>query len=273
MYPWHGKKVHIMKIVCIGFPKTGTTSIETALDILGYNICRGHYKNNHSNYLMGLFANGDFDRILKIMDCFDAFADAPWGGSTLYQKIDSRFPEVKFILTTRNTEAWIKSLKNMILDNDPNVETSLDSFYRSGAYGFSDYFRSIFHLDTLVDADDQLRRIYEAFNNDVMHYFANRDNFLHIELEHASWQKLCPFLGKSIPSQDYPRANVRSNPESRADLELTLEDTYRELVRRLAINDTRAVRMLIPVLLAHDPQHFAELIRSGLAQEAKQASE
>ena len=31
------------KVFGIGFSKTGTTSLENALTILGYNVCKGHW--------------------------------------------------------------------------------------------------------------------------------------------------------------------------------------------------------------------------------------
>lgn len=251
-----------MKVVCIGFSKTGTTSLEKALDILGFSVCNGHYKNNYSNYLMGLFANGDIERILTFMNGFDAFADAPWGGSDLYRHIERRFPDTRFILTTRNTDDWVESLKNMILDGDPNPETALASFYKSGAYGFCDYFRTVFERDSLVNGDEHLRSVYERFNNDALRHFAQRDEFLHFELDHASWPTLCTFLGKPVPSVDFPRLNVRQETRVETYLELTLDDAYQELAVRLAANDTKAVEKIVTALLQCDPQRFCALLRS-----------
>lgn len=214
---------------------------------------------------MGLFANGDADGILKFMDCFDAFADAPWGGSDLYRHIERRFPDTRFILTTRKTDDWVESLKHMILDADPNAETALSSFYKSGAYGFCDYFRTVFKLDSLVNGDERLRSVYERFNDDALHHFAQRDDFLHIELERASWPTLCAFLGKPVPSVDFPRLNVRQATGARKQLELTLDDAYRELSVRLAANDTKAVEKIVTALLKHDPQQFCKMLQAGLA--------
>ena len=72
------KKFH--KVFNLGFSKTGTTSIEQALSILGYRVAKGHWKYNYCFYLLALCVNRDYDEIIRFTHSFDAFCDAPWGG-------------------------------------------------------------------------------------------------------------------------------------------------------------------------------------------------
>mgnify|MGYP006439041379 CR=1 FL=1 len=74
------------KIFCIGYFKTGTTSIEESLNILGYNVCRGHWKNPYTQYLLALGGNDDVNRIMRVTKQFDAFADTPWFLPNVYQE-------------------------------------------------------------------------------------------------------------------------------------------------------------------------------------------
>ena len=62
------------KIFGLGFSKTGTTSLEIALQKLGYNVCRGHWKNSHTFYLLALYIHRDYDEIFRIVNYWDAFA-------------------------------------------------------------------------------------------------------------------------------------------------------------------------------------------------------
>ena len=102
------------KIFCIGFPKTGTTSLEEALSLLGYNVCRGHYNNRHTNYLISLFYNKNFDEIDRIISYYDAFTDLPWGGTDFYIYLSNKYPKAKFIHSERNHEEWYGSLEKNV---------------------------------------------------------------------------------------------------------------------------------------------------------------
>ena len=89
------------KVFCIGFHKTGTTSLEMALKQLGYRVT-------------GCFGTKDPEIASKVHELayaraekFDAFEDNPW--PVLYRELDERFPGSKFILTRRPAESWIRS--------------------------------------------------------------------------------------------------------------------------------------------------------------------
>lgn len=71
---------NLRKVFNLGFSKTGTTSIERALQILGYRVAKGHWKYNYCFYLMSLCVHGDYEEIIRFTKAFDAFCDGPWGG-------------------------------------------------------------------------------------------------------------------------------------------------------------------------------------------------
>ena len=78
------------KVFCIGMSKTGTTSMGTLFEDLKYRVCRGNWNNNVTNFLCSCYHYGDVDEIINITKYFDAFEDAPWGGSEIHsEKSDS----------------------------------------------------------------------------------------------------------------------------------------------------------------------------------------
>jgi hypothetical protein len=89
------------KIFCIGFQKTGTSSLDKALRILGYRVCGsyGIYDPSHV-----------YEEAFELINKFDAFQDMPW--PILYKELDERCPDSKFILTLRPTDSWISSMTN-----------------------------------------------------------------------------------------------------------------------------------------------------------------
>ena len=176
------------KVFCIGFHKTGTTSLELALKKLGYRVT-------------GSFGTKDPDIASKvhvmayaIVDQFDAFEDNPW--PLLYQELDQRYPGSKFILTRRPAAAWIQSQ----LRDFASTETPM----RRWIYG-EDAGCPAGNEDTYIAR-------YERHNHEVLGYFGDRtEDLLIFDLPKGDgWNKLCPFLGCEIPDEPFPHANKAS---------------------------------------------------------------
>jgi len=197
------------KIFCIGFPKTGTTSLEKALEELGYNVCRGNYKNNHTNYLIGLFYNKDFDEIDKIISYYDVFADLPWGGTEFYKYLFKKYPKAKFIHSFRQPESWYKSLEKMITKLDPNLKTAMNSFHKGGRYGAVYYLEKEYEITQLYQNEEKIKSHYIKINNEIEHFFKNNSKtYLKIKItEGEGWSRICKFLNESIPNQNFPNEN------------------------------------------------------------------
>ena len=81
------------KVFCIGFHKTGTTSLKMALKILGYRVTgpNGRHDKNIGRNVEALAR--------RIVPKFDAFQDNPW--PIIYRFLDKEYPGSKFILTVR----------------------------------------------------------------------------------------------------------------------------------------------------------------------------
>src|SRR6476619_5293405 len=84
------RPVRAAKVVGIGLPKTGTTS-------LGYCFRRLGFK--HRTYDMDLalqVKRNQLDEVLAEARRYEAFEDWPW--FTIYRELDQTFPHSKFIL-------------------------------------------------------------------------------------------------------------------------------------------------------------------------------
>ncbi len=176
------------KVFCIGFHKTGTTSLEVALTKLGYRVT-------------GAFGTKDPDiadkvhglAFAKVAD-YDAFEDNPW--PILYRELDERFPGSKFILTRRPAEAWIRSQ----VKDFATTETPM----RRWIYGEN--------AGCPEGNEDIYVARYERHNREVLEYFKDRpDDLLVIDLPHDDgWGRLCAFLGVKAPDEPFPHANKAS---------------------------------------------------------------
>lgn len=176
------------KVFCIGFHKTGTTSLELALRKLGYRVT-------------GCFGTRDPDIANKVHEMayarvaeFDAFQDNPW--PILYRELDERFPGSKFVMTRRPAESWINSQ----LKDFASTQTPMRRWIYGEDAGCPEGNEEIY-----------IAR-YERHNREVLEYFAGRpDDLLVFDMPKGDgWEKLCGFLGHDVPEEPFPHANKAS---------------------------------------------------------------
>ncbi len=178
------------KVFCIGFHKTGTSSLAYALEELGYRVTGPNGVNDPD------IAKNVTKMVRKLVRRYDAFQDNPW--PVLYRELDVEYPGSKFILTKRDPDAWIKSQ----VGHFGAKETPM----RKWIYGVG---------SPLGHEDIYIKR-YVDHNRDVEEYFSERpDDLLLMELSSGDgWEKLCAFLDKQIPSVPFPHANKSGERKS-----------------------------------------------------------
>ena len=186
------------KIFGIGFQKTGTSSLNRALRILGFHAVGGIRINHPKGVTLPTpLRTADILALaLARAKEADAFNDNPW--PLLYREMDGAFPGAKFILTVREPERWLASLVRHFGET-PN-----------------DVMRWIYGVPYPKGHEAEILRVYKAHNDAVQSYFAGRPNdLLIIDFEAGEgWEKLCPFLGRAVPSAPFPHDN-RGNERER----------------------------------------------------------
>lgn len=191
------------KVFCVGFQKTGTTSMGAALEILGYRVTGGNWARDPEVSRVAL------QRALETAPLYDAFQDNPW--PLLYKEMDKAFPGSKFIMTIRPPEQWLKSaVKGFGTGTSPVREW----IYGEGA-------------GSPVGNERVWLDRYERHNREVLEYFANRPgDFMIMDLAAGDgWEKLCGFLGMPVPKVPFPHAN----PAHKKFLKRTLKSIKRRL--------------------------------------------
>jgi hypothetical protein len=184
------------KVFCIGFHKTGTSSLTVALRTLGYRVTG---PNGVRDPEIARNAPALVDRLSHD---YDAFQDNPW--PLFYERMDRLHPGSKFILTIRNSEKWLAS----VVEHFGGASTPM----RRWIYGHGD---PVGHETVYVSR-------YEQHNASVRRYFEGRpDDLLLMRMEDGyGWEPLCRFLAHEVPAVPFPHVN-------RAE-----ERTWRNHVRR-----------------------------------------
>ena len=103
-----------MKVIGAGLPRTGTLSQKVALEMLGLGPCY-HMVNVLADLpLADLWSNamdGDagWDAIFG-----EHQSTVDWPGSLFYRELTETYPDAKIVLSTRDPEAWEKSMRDTI---------------------------------------------------------------------------------------------------------------------------------------------------------------
>jgi 3'(2'), 5'-bisphosphate nucleotidase len=180
---------HTPKVFGIGLSKTGTTSLARALGILGY-------KTRDFLGVTSYIAEDLSSVNLEEIDANDAFTDTPI--PSFYKQLDARYPNSKFILTTRDMDAWLLSCKKQFTKRMVATENEATTRLHTDLYG-------CFEFDPEKYASG-----YTRFANGVLEYFKDRPHDLLVTdiCGGENWDSLCTFLGKPVPDIPFPLTNV-----------------------------------------------------------------
>ncbi len=209
-----------IQVIGAGFGRTGTQSLQIALEKLGFGPCyhnesllrnpedivhwKAAYKHKKVNW-QELFKN------------HRAVVDFP--GSMYYQELADIYPEAKVILTTRDPEKWYQSVRSTITGFDQGISTKL-RLLLSAAYSKKsrNLLQVLAHNDKAVwekyfkgrfmDKAWAIKK-YEAHIEEVKNAIP-KERLLVLELGEG-WKPLCNFLGMPVPEEPYPKSNKKEN--------------------------------------------------------------
>ncbi len=201
------KKSRKSKIFCLSMQRTATTSVgqffkEQNHKVADWNIS---YKNQWSYS----WEQGDFETIFKSKDFKNnqVFEDDPWWLPEFYKVLYHRFPNSKFILFTRNEDAWFNSMLSHSKGKIPGNTKRHSKVYRRES-DFYNLFsepkrrleydeRSIDNLLELRGYEKHYKDIYRIRNQEIKDFFAKNapESLFSCELEDPQkWKKLAVFM-------------------------------------------------------------------------------
>jgi Sulfotransferase domain len=189
------------RIFGIGLSRTATSSLTSALTLLGYWSVHCPEDESSRRELMAHFAAGGDRLRLSVLEGLDAVTDSPIAAS--YEALDASYPGSKFILTTRERESWLRSYRAFwegvvgpylqARPDEPNAQY-ITAFHEE-LYGKASFDEKLFS------------RVYDEHVQRVHEHFRDRPaDLLTIDLcDGGRWKPLCEFLRLPVPDLPFPR--------------------------------------------------------------------
>lgn len=208
-----------MKIIGAGFGRTGTMSLKSALETLGFGPCY-HMTEvfahpEHSDFWMAAWRGkpADWDGVLG-----DYEATLDWPACTFYEEIMQRHPDAKVILTVRDPERWYESVRTTIYKLSMMVIRSPATRAVFRVISLLTFGGSTTGRDVLADEiiwrgtfDGRFEEkahaieVYKRHNEEVMRKVPS-EKLLVYEVKDG-WGPLCEFLGVEEPDEQFPHLN------------------------------------------------------------------
>lgn len=183
------------KVFVIGLNRTGTMSMETALELLNYKV-----KPYSDQLVYDVYkTQSPIELIKKQSKNYDAFRDIPW--CKYWKCIYEIYPNAKYILTVRdNPDKWLNSLTNHTINFvSQNRKEVLETNRLIYGYRYPAYHKNEF------------KKQYIEHNLKVRRFFKGKDNFIEMCLsdDKDNWNTLCNFLHREkMIDVSFPYTNI-----------------------------------------------------------------
>lgn len=220
-----------MQVLSLGMPRTGTVSMQAALEILGckptYHGYTALYKLDHLPAWTAAFEakyhnNGksftrqDWDQLLGN---YGAVTDSPC--ICFAEDLISAYPDAKVILVERDVDTWYQSFEGLIDEYylpihrilqylDPQL---IGPTARMFAYVFKDK-QGFYRAGNKRELQQNAKTIYKE-HYELVRRVCPKERLLEFDLKEG-WGPLCAFLGKEKPEVAFPRLNERGSLAERS---------------------------------------------------------
>ena len=166
------------KVFGLGLSRTGTVSLNAALNALGY-------KAKHFPAPL---------QVVAAAEKYGALTDTPV--CQYVEILDRLHPGAKFVLTVRDEETWLDSCRRHWAGPEPS--TPGWRWNRRAVYGIETFDEAVF------------LRVYQEHVKRVTRYFARRPGKLLVLNVCAGegYERLCPFLNLPMRDEPFPHRNV-----------------------------------------------------------------
>lgn len=219
-----------LKVIGAGFGRTGTLSVYTALNELGFpcyhmfEVLKNAANKSHLDFWRAVAntepnAPHDWEQVFSK---YSAAVDNP--ACCVWKQLLAAYPDAKVVLTLhpKGAEAWYESTMDTIYFTEKMWQFKVLEFATPFGRKFGDMSRKLIwqrsHKGTMTDRDKAIAH-YNQHIADVK--AAVPPDQLLVFSADQGWGPLCDFLGVPVPESEFPNVNDRKE----------IKKTVREITR------------------------------------------
>lgn len=236
-----------LQIIGVGFGRTGTASVYTALNQLGFpcyhmfEVLENEENKSHLDFWRKV-ANtepGTQQDWEQVFSKYTATMDNP--GCCVWRELLAAYPNAKVMLTVhpRGAEAWYESTMDTIYSAETRWLFKVLEFITPSGHKFGDMTNKLIwqrsHKGTMNDRDKAIAHYHQHIADVKAAVPADR---LLVFSADQGWQPLCEFLGVPVPESEFPNIN------DRAAIKKTLNDLRRDVYIVLGLGSAAAVGLI-----------------------------
>jgi hypothetical protein len=198
-----------LEIIGAGFGRTGTLSLKTALEKLGFKKCHHMMEVATSadqiNYWSCIAEQQDVPTWDQVFDGYKATTDFP--ACNFYAELANHYPEAKVILTIRDEDSWFRSVNETIYTGWQLVPNWLPRLVPRIGKLHNAISKLIWNgtFAGRAGEPEYAKAVFRAHNEAVQTTIA--PNRLLVFQVSDGWQPLCEFLDVPIPEEPFPHTN------------------------------------------------------------------
>ncbi|EED36643.1 conserved hypothetical protein [Luminiphilus syltensis NOR5-1B] len=209
-----------LQIIGSGFGRTGTMSLKTALEQLGFPCyhmleCFPQGPAHWKMWEQALQGNPDWE---AIFDGFTATVDFP--ANTSFAELAEAYPDAKVIHTVRDPEKWFTSTQNTIFGKE-----WIKFLPSSEAGPFMSATINNYFDDRMHDHDHLIKRFHE--HTERVKATIAPERLLVFEVAQG-WEPLCEFLGVPVPDGEFP--NINETPAVQGLLRAVMDQGFQAVL-------------------------------------------
>lgn len=198
----------MLEVIGAGVGRTGTLSLKTALERLGFGPC---------HHMLGLFEDPEQIPLWEAaargepVDWRQVYAEyrstVDWPGARFWREISGAFPEAKVVLTVRDPESWYASAAGSIHATAvaPPPPDAGEGFLRLRDMSLEVVWDGVF--DGRFTEKEHALKVF-AEHEAAVREAIPADRLLVFRVSDG-WEPLCGFLGVPVPDEPFPRSNQR----------------------------------------------------------------
>jgi len=202
-----------LKVVGAGFGRTGTLSLKTALEKLGFGPCYHMMEVFPRPEHVRMWHRLAFENQIDWDSLFAGFSAAvDWPAARWWREIAAHYPEAKVLLSVRDPEGWYKSMIDTIYqpmkspapDDAPDLLRLQNEMVRKAILGET--------FDNRFEDKAYALEVFKRHTQEVRDAIAAA-RLLVFDVREG-WAPVCRFLDVAIPDEPFPRLNDTASTQT-----------------------------------------------------------